>query len=416
MLEKKLVPKLRFSEYTNDWKIMPLNKFIIEHKGGAPLRPRDFIKIAGCEVIPKKAITSGGELKLDQDLPTYCTKSFFDNYEKSVVNNTFLITTLRDLVPSGPNIGYIVKYTSTKNYLLAQGVYGIKINIKNLIEDFLIQYSNTSKYRKLMQTIMVGSTQVHIRNSVFFSIDIPYTSYLEQQKIASFLSEVDTKLSQLTKKKALLENYKKGVMQKIFSQELRFKDGNGNDYGDWEEKKIKSIAKVVGGGTPSTTDEDFWNGDINWFTPTEIKYNSVSQSNRKITALGLSKSSATILPKGTILLTTRATIGEVAIANEECTTNQGFQSLVVNKRNSNLFVFNLIKIHRNELYKRANGSTFKEISKKEIEKIEVSIPCLEEQTKIANFLGELDAKIEVLSTSIENTQTFKKGLLQQLFV
>jgi type I restriction enzyme S subunit len=201
------------------------------------------------------------------------------------------------------------------------------------------------------------------------------------------------------------------MLEKKLVPKLRFAEFDGV----WEMKQIKNIAKVLGGGTPSTLTEDYWNGDINWFTPTEIKYNSVSKSKRKITSLGLCKSSATLLPKGTILLTTRATIGELAIAEEECTTNQGFQSLVVSKKNSNLFVFNLIKVHKHQLYKRANGSTFKEISKKEIEKIKVLVPQFSEQQKIASFLTEVDTKLSQLTKKKALLEDYKKGVMQQIF-
>ena len=200
-------------------------------------------------------------------------------------------------------------------------------------------------------------------------------------------------------------------MEKELIPQLRFSEFSKN----WEIKDIKNIAKVVGGGTPSTTEKEYWNGNINWFTPTEIKFDIVSESKRKITDLGLKKSSATLLPKGAILLTTRATIGEMAIAQEECTTNQGFQSLVVNKNNSNQFVFDLIKVHRKELYKRANGSTFKEISKKEVEKIKVLIPKLPEQQKIAAFLTDVDEKITKLTKKKNLLEEYKKGIMQKIF-
>jgi type I restriction enzyme S subunit len=200
-------------------------------------------------------------------------------------------------------------------------------------------------------------------------------------------------------------------MEEQLIPQLRFPEFSKN----WEIKYIKNIAKVVGGGTPSTTNTEYWNGEINWFTPTEIKFDIVSESKRKITDLGLIKSSATIIPKGTILLTTRATIGEVAIAQEECTTNQGFQSLVVNKNNSNQFVFDLIKVYRKELYKRANGSTFKEISKKEVEKIKVLIPKLPEQQKIASFLTDIDEVITKLTKKKTLLEQYKKGVMQKIF-
>lgn len=176
----------------------------------------------------------------------------------------------------------------------------------------------------------------------------------------------------------------------------------------WEKRIIKDLAKIIGGGTPSTANKKYWDGDINWFTPTEIKEKYVTSSNRKVTKLGLEKSSASLLPIGTILLTTRATIGEVSIAKEECTTNQGFQSLIVNELNSNQFVFNLIQVNKNKLHKNANGSTFSEISKKEIEKISVTIPNLLEQQKIASFLSEVDKKLNLLQQKKNLLEDYKK--------
>jgi type I restriction enzyme S subunit len=110
------------------------------------------------------------------------------------------------------------------------------------------------------------------------------------------------------------------------------------------------------------------------------------------------------------------TIGEVSIAQKECSTNQGFQSLIVKEGNSNIFIFNWIKKNKHELTARANGSTFAEISKTAIEKIFLNVPSFSEQQKIANFLSNIDTKIENTSQQVNQTQSFKKGLLQQMFV
>ena len=152
----------------------------------------------------------------------------------------------------------------------------------------------------------------------------------EQQKIANFLSSIDTKIEQLGKKKALVEQYKKGVIQRLFSQEIRFKDEQGKDYPNWKKQPIREIGEIIGGGTPATNKNSFWNGTINWFTPSEIKSKYSNSSIRKISEQGLAQSSAKLLPVGTVLFTSRATVGEVSIAREECTTNQGFQSFVLN--------------------------------------------------------------------------------------
>ena len=173
---------------------------------------------------------------------------------------------------------------------------------------------------------------------------------------------------------------------------------------------------ITGGGTPETIKKEYWNGDVEWFTPTEIKSKYISHSVRKITKLGLQKSSAKLLPIGTLLFSSRATVGDVGIAEHECTTNQGFQSFIVNSSNDLEFIYYWIKYNKKEFLRRASGSTFLEISKKEIEKISINLPSKEEQTKIATFLTAIDVKIDQNSKQLEQSQQFKKALLQQMFV
>ncbi len=185
--------------------------------------------------------------------------------------------------------------------------------------------------------------------------------------------------------------------------------------GEWEKKILNDTCTMVGGGTPDSGKEEFWNGHIQWFTPTEIKMDYVSKSERTITELGLKKSSARLLPDGTILLTSRATIGEVAIALNECTTNQGFQSIIVNKSYNNLFIFNWIKNNRYQFVRRANGSTFLEISKSEIGKIPICAPTLPEQQKIASFFTAIDQKISQLKRKKNLLEQYKKGVMQKIF-
>src|SRR5690625_469620 len=184
---------------------------------------------------------------------------------------------------------------------------------------------------------------------------------------------------------------------------------------DWEVKRVKSVADVIGGGTPSTTEVKYWNGNINWFRPSEIKGKFVYKSERKISKAGLKNSSAKELPIGTILLTTRATIGEASLSTEISTTNQGFQSLVCKKGTNNVFLYELIKFNKNELYRRANGSTFLEISGKEIKQIPLAIPPLPEQKAIADCLSTWDKGIEKLSALIASKKEQKKGLMQGIF-
>lgn len=183
-------PKLRFPEFNRTWEISKIEDFVNEMRGGASLRPKEILNSGDYKIIPKKSIQSGGKIVIDDNC-SYVTSDVFKRFEKNQVDKTYLLVVLRDLVPTGPNIGYIVENDKVENGILAQGVYGFKLS-KGLNEQYLIQFSNTPKYRTIMRNIMVGSTQVHIRNSSFLDVKIPYTSLAEQQKIAEFLSTIDT--------------------------------------------------------------------------------------------------------------------------------------------------------------------------------------------------------------------------------
>ena len=143
---------------------------------------------------------------------------------------------------------------------------------------------------------------------------------------------------------------------------------------------------MVGGGTPDTTVSSLWNGDIQWFTPTEVGHQKyVSKSARTITQLGLQKSSAKKLPAGSILLSSRATIGECSIAQRECTTNQGFQNLIPKKDTNNEFLYYLAQRKKHHFIKYASGSTFLEISNSEIKKQNAQSPAQKNKLKLLLF-------------------------------
>jgi len=185
--------------------------------------------------------------------------------------------------------------------------------------------------------------------------------------------------------------------------------------GEWEECKLGDVAMVVGGGTPDTNNHKYWNGDIQWFTPSEIgrdKY--VTNSLRTISEEGLNKSSAKLLPIGTILLSSRATVGECSINKVECTTNQGFQSLIPKEYFSKEFVFYLMQTKRKELIRKSCGSTFLEISANEVRKIKIAVPTSKEQEKISKLLALLDERISTQNKIIEKLESLIKGISNRL--
>ena len=192
---------------------------------------------------------------------------------------------------------------------------------------------------------------------------------------------------------------------------LRFPEFNG----EWETKLINDLAVVIGGGTPDTTIKSYWDGEIQWFTPSEIGKNKyVDSSLRTITEDGLNNSSAKRLPPNTILLSSRATIGECSLSLRECATNQGFQSLVSKKCYVD-FLYYLIQTKKRDLIRKSCGSTFLEISANEVRKIQVSVPTDVEQQKIAGLLSLIDERIATQNKIIEDLKKLKSAIRKKMF-
>lgn len=186
---------------------------------------------------------------------------------------------------------------------------------------------------------------------------------------------------------------------------------------NWEIKKLKELGAIFLGGTPNTSKKEYWNGDINWLTPSEVsklKSKFIFSTEKTITELGLKNSSAKILPKNSLIVCTRATIGELCINKIDMCTNQGFKSIIVNKNHNVIFLYFLLLFNRRKIIEKASGSTFLEISKFDFENLSFPIPPLEEQEKIVSILSKQDEVIEKLEKLIELKVRQKKGLMQRL--
>ena len=181
--------------------------------------------------------------------------------------------------------------------------------------------------------------------------------------------------------------------------------------GSWNKVALCEVANIIGGGTPDTSNPLYWNGDIDWFTPTEVgesKY--VNESKRKITYAGFKGSSAKLLPRGSILLSTRASVGLASITTnpQEVTTNQGFQSVVPKRVEDSEFLYYVISNQntQRELKKKANGSTFPEISNSEVSSIIVSLPPdPKERFEISRFLATIDQRIQLQNKIIRDLES-----------
>lgn len=185
---------------------------------------------------------------------------------------------------------------------------------------------------------------------------------------------------------------------------------------NWKEATIGDVATIIGGGTPSTLNPSYWNGDIQWFTPAELNNSKkyVSKSERTITEQGLKESSAKLLPKGTVLLTTRASIGLTAILKNPACTNQGFQSLIAKDICCNEFLYYVIPLIKDEMLSRASGSTFAEISARKLSTITLQLPPLPEQQRIAKALSDMDALISTTEKLLQKKKNIKLGAMQNL--
>jgi len=188
---------------------------------------------------------------------------------------------------------------------------------------------------------------------------------------------------------------------------------------EWREYRIGEIADIVGGSTPSTSDPSNFNGDIPWITPKDLsgphdRY--VSRGERNLSRKGLESCSAQLLPRGTVLVTSRAPIGYVAIAKNPITTNQGFRNLVPKPGVDSEFLYYWVKANIEELRRHASGSTFQELTGTALAQIRIRVPPLPEQRAIAHILGTLDDKIELNRRMSQTLEAMVRALFKAWFV
>lgn len=263
-------------------------------------------------------------------------------------------------------------------------------------------------------------------------IEVLRPTVKEQEQIAKILSTLDKGIEATNRLIEKEKNIKKALMQELLTNGID-KDGHirtrathtykeselGLIPDEWEVKKIENIADIFGGGTPDRSNNDFWeNGTIFWATPTDItaidNSNYIEDTKEKISEKGLSGSSAKLLPIGSILLTSRATIGERKISKIPICTNQGFTSLVP-KGDNGIFIYYLLDKYIAYMYSRAYGTTFPEISRTQVKNMPIALPKDEnEQKQIAKILTTQDKKIETEETNLAKLKELKKGLMSDL--
>ena len=267
--------------------------------------------------------------------------------------------------------------------------------------DFFEQYFQTNHWHDYMKSVSNSGARhdrMNITNESFFGLPLPYPSKPEQTKIANFLTAVDEKITQLTQKCDLLAQYKKGVMQQIFSQELRFKDDDGQDYPEWEETTLGEISVKKSSNIAANKIEEN-EGDYKIYGAAGVL--------KKVDFFTQNDAYISIVKDG-------AGVGRVFLC-EPKTSVLGTMDIIQPKENVDIsFLYAVLEQIDFVIY--VTGSTIPHIYYKDYSKEEISVPSLKEQTKIANFLTALDDKITATKTQLQAVKQYKQGLLQQMFV
>jgi type I restriction enzyme S subunit len=389
-----LSPKLRFPEFSGNWKSKKLEE-VGSVINGLTYSPDD-IHDDGVLVLRSSNVK---ENQLSFNDNVYVNT---DNYNP-VRENDILICVRngsRNLI--GKN-ALITKEAEGVAFGAFMSVYRSELN------KFVFQLFATDTYYKIIQENL-GATINSINNSDLKKFEFFFPLKEEQDKIADFLYLVDNKINKLTKKKVLLEQYKKGIMQKIFNQEIRFKDDNGNDYPEWNEKTLDDIATINMGQSPSSNSYNFdGNGLMLIQGNADIKERKTNP--RQWTSQPTKKCEI-----GDIILTVRAPVGFVSKSIHEACIGRGVCSIKSKGKNNNEFVYQFLLYFEDKWGKLEQGSTFTAVSGSEIKSILLEVPSFQEQDNIATFLSSIDRKINSVNIQLEGTKEFKRGLLQLMFV
>ena len=391
------IPKLRFKEFTDEWKHYSLD---------------DIISISSKKYNPLTSNINYPCIELESILSNSGTIiNTFDSLNQKSIKNVFK----ENDILFGKLRPYLKKYWYAKfNGVCSSEIW--VLNNKLGLNKYLYYLIQTNKFN-LIANNSTGSKMPRADWQFIKSQKFYISNMLEQEKIANFLTTVDKKITNLENTITNLENQKKGLLQQIFSQKLRFKDENGNNYPNWEKKKLGDISdvrdgthdspKYINSGYPLITSKNIQNGKISFDNINYISKEDYDNINKR------SKVSV-----GDIIMGMIGTIGNVALLSEE---NFAIKNVALFKEKTLLKNIFLIQyLQSDTFYKSINnlneGGTQKFISLKNIRNIYIKLPCLEEQTKIADFLSAFDRKLENQKAQLEHWQQIKKGLLQQMFV
>lgn len=305
---------------------------------------------------------------------------------------------------NGANVGYIHYYNGKFNaYQRTYVLDGFTQDIR-----FIQRNLERGLKKRIFSEVKEGNTPYIVKGTLAdMPINLP--TLPEQHKIAGFLGAMDEKIAHLSRKKALLEDYKKGCMQQLFSQKIRFKDDDGKDFPYWEEKRLGDFLTVEMGQSPSS---DSYNDDGEGLP---LVQGNADIKDRKTVSRRFTSAPAKTCEDGDILISVRAPIGEISRATFKACLGRGMASVLPRSGVPDFWYQFLLYIE--PMWQRiGQGSTFTAINGADIRKLSTSTPHPAEQRKIADFLSALDHKIDLVAQELTHARNFKAGLLQQMFV
>lgn len=249
-----------------------------------------------------------------------------------------------------------------------------------------------------------------LSKSTIEKIDIQLPSLPEQAKITSFLKAVDEKITQLSQMFELLAQYKKGVIQQIFSQELRFKDDDGQDFPEWSTTALSSAALIVMGSSPQS---EAYNDEGNGLPL--IQGNADIKARKSAPRIYTTQITKECMPSD-ILLSVRAPVGTVAMSSHHACIGRGISAIRAKKEASQGFLYQWLLAYEPRWKSLSQGSTFEAVNSDDIKSLELAMPHIQEQEKIAKFLSAIDDKLSHTQDQLTAAKQYKQGLLQQMFV
>ena len=411
-------PKLRFKEFSEDYNVSTFQEASIQiidgDRGNNYPKSDDFYDNEYCLFLNAGNVTKSG-FKFENT--QFINKEKEALLRKGKLQKNDLVITTRGTVG---NIAYFDESIPFENIRINSGMVIARSEI-DVEPIYLNQFLKSDLFEKWLEKNVFGSAQPQLTVKLLNSISISYPSKAEQTKIATFLSPVDEKISQLSQKLQLLGQYKQGMMHKLFSQQIRFKADDGSEFEEWEERKLSEISqKAMYGMNAAATEYD---GINKYLRITDICEFSNSFKMDNLTSPNAELDDKYKLQLGDLLFArTGASVGKSYLykENDGITYFAGF--LIKFSLNTNLvipyFIFlqTLTKGFSQWVVTNSMRSGQPGINAEEYSSYIFKVPCLAEQTKIANFLSSIDQKIDVVSEQLEQAKLWKKGLLQQMFV